>query len=122
MEHSEERFLIQFISQPKVAKFKKEEEESREFAQQFGSRQGWIIKIDLPGKLILILSKRKGLQEVLFSWKYYPRIDFPGRLIFIQLPTGLSREDPAAQRAAGHGDEEAEGGVEQTILRVPGRG
>ena len=42
------------------------------------------IKIGLPGKLIL--SKRKGLREVLFCWKYSLRIDFPGRPIFIQLP------------------------------------
>ena len=42
------------------------------------------IKICLPGKLIL--SKRKGLREVIFSWKYYLRIDFLGRPIFIQLP------------------------------------
>ena len=41
-------------------------------------------KIGLPGKLIL--SKRKGLQKVLFSWKYYLRIYFPWRSIFIQLP------------------------------------
>ena len=36
----------------------------------------------LPGKLIL--SRRKGLWEVLFCWKQSPRIDFPGRPIFIQ--------------------------------------
>ena len=42
------------------------------------------IKIGLPGKLIL--SKRKGILEVLFSRKSSPRIDFPGRPIFIQLP------------------------------------
>ena len=42
------------------------------------------IKIGLPGKLIL--SKRKGLGEVLFSCEYYLIINFPGRPIFIQLP------------------------------------
>ena len=42
------------------------------------------IKICLPGKLIL--SKRKGLWEVLFFRTYYQRINFPGRPIFIQLP------------------------------------
>ena len=41
------------------------------------------IKIGLPGKLIL--SKRKGLREVIFSWKYYLRINFPGRPFVIQL-------------------------------------
>ena len=41
------------------------------------------IKIFLPGKLIL--SKRKGLREAIFSWKNYLRINFPGRPIFIQL-------------------------------------
>ena len=40
---------------------------------------GNCIKIGLPGKLIL--SKRKSLREVRFSWKQSPRIDFPGRLI-----------------------------------------
>ena len=42
------------------------------------------IKIGLPGQLIF--SKRKGLLEGLFSWKYYLRIAFPGRPIYIQLP------------------------------------
>ena len=52
-----------------------------------GASQGMnCIKIGLPGKLIL--SKRKGLREVLFSWKLSPRINFPGRPIFIQLPPG----------------------------------
>merc|ERR1712037_584397 len=46
----------------------------------------------------------------------------PGVCPAVRVPPGLSREDPAAQRAAGHGDEEAEGGVEQTILRVTGPG
>ena len=32
----------------------------------------------------LTLSKRKGLPEVLFSLKWSPRIDFPGRPIFTQ--------------------------------------
>ena len=50
------------------------------------------IKIGLPGKLIL--SKRKGLLEVLFSWKLSLRIDFPGRPIFIQLPPGTSPGRP----------------------------
>ena len=47
---------------------------------------GNCIKIGLPGKLIL--SKRKGLLEVLFSYKYSLGIDFPGSPIFIQLPPG----------------------------------
>ena len=42
------------------------------------------IKIGLLGKPIL--SKRKGLWEVRFSLKYYLRINFPGRPIFIRLP------------------------------------
>ena len=53
------------------------------------SRRPWMncIKIGLPGRLIL--SKRKGLPEGLFSWKLYPRINFPGRPIFIQLAPGI---------------------------------
>ena len=44
-----------------------------------GAPGGNCIKIGLPGKLIL--SRRKGLREVIFSWKYNLRIDFPGRPI-----------------------------------------
>ena len=58
------------------------------------------IKIGLPGKLIL--SKRKGLHEVLFSWKSSPRIDFPGRPNFIQLPPARPcpwrKETPSSSR------------------------
>ena len=52
------------------------------------------IKIGLPGKLIL--RKRKGLREVIFS---SPRIDFPGRPFLIQFPPG----GRAARALAGHG-------------------
>ena len=53
------------------------------------------IEIGLPGKLIL--SKRKGLWEVLFSLKWSLRINFPGRPIFIQLPP-----DQDVDRVGGH--------------------
>ena len=55
------------------------------------------IKIGLPGKLIL--SMIKVCQEVLFSL----RIDFPGRLIFIQLPPEYRRGRSQVEEILGRG-------------------
>ena len=67
-----------------------------EVAKGEETSEGKCMKIGFPGKLIL--GKRKGRLEIIFSCKYHSRIDFPGRMIFIELPLEDMHEDDQFER------------------------